>query len=147
MSYLIDTSVLLRLIHTASPLQKIAVNAVDKLKNENKAIFIFPQNLIEFWAVATRPIESNGLGLTVEQTELKLEQLKKLFILIRENEEIFNKWEILVGKYEVKGKTSHDARLVASMQTSGIENLLTFNVKDFKRYEDIIKVFSPQEVV
>ncbi|MCA1639831.1 MAG: hypothetical protein LC768_16145 [Acidobacteria bacterium] len=48
--------------------------------------------------------------------------------------------------YRVSGKTTHDARIVAAMQTHKIENLLTFNVSDFKRYSGAINIFAPQDV-
>lgn len=147
MSYLADTSVLIRTIHNTSPHQQIAIDAIDALKKQKELICILPQNLIEFWAVATRPIDSNGLGLTIDQAKTKIAQLKQVFILKDDQQDIFINWENLVVKYKVKGKTTHDARLVAAMQTHGISHLLTFNVGDFTRYEDIITVVLPQNVI
>lgn len=65
MSYLSDTSVIIRMVHTTSPQQQIAIDALDALRKQKEEICILSQNLIEFWAVATRPITSNGLGLTI----------------------------------------------------------------------------------
>jgi len=62
-----------------------------------------------------------------------------------EDETIFQNWEELVKSYKVSGKPSHDARIVAAMQTHGIENLLTLNTPDFKRYSAIINLASPHE--
>jgi predicted nucleic acid-binding protein len=42
-----------------------------------------------------------------------------------------------VAAYKVSGKNTHDARLVASMRAHGIAGILTFNVQDFARYEEI----------
>jgi predicted nucleic acid-binding protein len=42
----------------------------------------------------------------------------------------------------VKGIGVHDARLVASMMVHGVNNLLTFDTGDFKRYEEITPVCS-----
>ena len=39
--------------------------------------------------------------------------------------------------HEVRGAKVHDARLVAVMETYGLQHLLTFNVTDFKRYGNI----------
>lgn len=41
-------------------------------------LFVIAQNLIEFWAVATRLIANNGLGLTIAQAALELTKLKDL---------------------------------------------------------------------
>ncbi len=48
-------------------------------------------------------------------------------------------------KHSVSGVQVHDAKIVASMKAHDIENLLTFNAKDFKRYPDI-KTFEPKDV-
>ena len=39
--------------------------------------------------------------------------------------------------------TGHDANLVATMLAYGIDTLLTFNIDDFKRFGDKIKLVSP----
>ncbi len=62
--------------------------------------------------------------------------VKSLFSLLPELP-LLDEWERVVTKYRVLGKNTHDARLVAAMKVHGIENLLTFNVQDFKRYPDI----------
>ncbi len=99
MSYLIDTSVLIRTVHTSSQYQQVSLEAISKLRQDDETLHIVPQNLIEFWVVATRPAESNGLDLTVSQTKVKIEHLKKVFILQAENQHIFDLWEELVSKY------------------------------------------------
>lgn len=65
MSYLIDTNVLLRLAQPDHPMHQDALNAVTTLHQNEDILFIIPQNLIEFWAVATRPLSVNGLGMTM----------------------------------------------------------------------------------
>lgn len=54
-------------------------------------------------------------------------------------------WLELVVQHAVTGKPAHDARLAAVMRANGIEQILTFNVGDFKRYKGL-NVYSPQEV-
>ena len=38
-----------------------------------------PQNLVEFWAVATRPQSENGLGLTAEQAAKELAGIQDFY--------------------------------------------------------------------
>ena len=147
MNWIIDTSVITRTIHSGTEQQQIAIDSLSKLRIQNETLCVVPQNLVEFWAVATRPIVANGLGLTIEQAESEILQIKLHFVLKTENETLFENWENLVKKYRVIGKTTHDARIVAAMQTHNITNLLTFNVSDFKRYSDIINVFDPREII
>ena len=147
MSYLTDTSVLIRTVHANSSFQQIALDALDELRKQKETLCIIPQNIIEFWVVATRPTASNGLGLTVEETKARIEQLKMLFILKSDQSDIFDNWESLVDRYRVAGKNAHDTRLVAAMKAHGISHILTFNTDDFKRFKDITTVVSPQEVL
>lgn len=147
MDCLTDTSIITRTIHTGNPSQQTVIDALAKLRTRGETMCVVPQNLIEFWAVATRPIASNGLGLSVEDAENEIAKVKLHFVLKTENETIFENWEKLVKDFSVSGKTTHDARIVAAMQTHQIENLLTFNVADFKRYSSIINVFAPQDVM
>jgi len=67
MSYLVDTNVLLRLVQKDSPMHPDARKAIILLRRQGVSLCIVPQNLIEFWAVATRPISSNGLGLSIDE--------------------------------------------------------------------------------
>ncbi len=145
MSWLLDTSVLIGSVQTGAPRQSYAMTAVATLLGGNDALCIVPQNIIEFWAVATRPRDANGLGLSITETQNEINKIKLQFILKNEDPTIFVNWEKLVGDYSVIGKTTHDARLVAAMQTHGIDNVLTFNVADFKRYSGLISVSTPHD--
>ncbi len=137
MSYLVDTNVLLRSVQVTHSMHKSSVQAVRILLNQGKRLCIIPQNLIEFWVVATRPLEVNGLGLSVADALNELEQLKNYFVLLPDTASIFTVWESLIAKYKVIGKPSHDARLVAAMIAHNLTHLLTFNTSDFKRFSEI----------
>jgi len=45
-----------------------------------------------------------------------------------------------VRRHGVKGKQVHDANVVATMRANGISRLATFNVGDFQRYQEEIRV-------
>ena len=137
---------MLRLVQQNNPLHSDALNAVVLLKKKGEVLCIIPQNLIEFWAVATRPINSNGLGLSIEQALQETEKLKNIFVLYPDTPAIFSEWERLVIKHEVMGKQVHDARLVAAMLSHKITQLLTFNIDDFKRFSEIVTI-DPRNVV
>ncbi|HYG83225.1 MAG TPA: PIN domain-containing protein, partial [Pyrinomonadaceae bacterium] len=81
MSYLVDTNVLLRSVQKTHPMHKDAARAIRVLLARGEELCITPQNLIEFWAVATRPVAANGLGLTTVQAARRVRRLKKLFKL------------------------------------------------------------------
>lgn len=145
MSYLVDTNVLLRLINSHDPQYAQAQNAINRLLQQDVELNIVPQNLFEFWVVATRPANVNGLGLTVEEATHEMALLKRLFAIKAGSPLILTVWENLVVKYQVKGKQGHDTRLVAAMITYKISHLLTFNVEDFTRFSEIIAI-APQTI-
>jgi len=55
MIYLVDTNVLLRSIQQTDPMHADAKRATAALTRQDQQLSIVAQNLIEFWAVATRP--------------------------------------------------------------------------------------------
>jgi predicted nucleic acid-binding protein len=90
------------------------------------------QSLIEFWAVATRPRDANGLGLEPDEA-LQMSDFREIFTLLPEPHDIAERCA-LVGQNAVRGKTAHDARIVALTQAHGIDKIATFNQRDFRRY-------------
>ena len=137
MATLIDTNVLLRLTQPHHPHCALAERAVATLRSRNETLHITPQNLIEFWAVATRPAGGNGLGMTVEVAAGELAALKRLFSLLPETALVFEEWERLVTTLGVSGKNTHDAHIVAAMNVYRINTIMTFDVHDFARYPNI----------
>ncbi|NES95202.1 MAG: type II toxin-antitoxin system VapC family toxin [Desertifilum sp. SIO1I2] len=144
-TYLLDTNVLLRSSDSNSPLQALADISVTRLLGRGDSVFITSQNIIEFWVVATRPAQVNGLGWSIEKTRTEIEQILTQFPQLEEVPEIFPHWLNLVTSYLVQGKRVHDARLVAVMLAHGITHLLTFNPNDFRSIHEII-VVHPQAI-
>ena len=145
MSFLVDTNVLLRSAQPSHPMHADAARAIVELLARGETLSIIPQNVIEYWAVATRPVEANGLGLSVADTVNDLTRLKGIFQILPDTPAIFTEWEALVGRHAVKGKEAHDARIVAAMLAHRVSNLLTFNTGDFKRYTEINSI-DPRDV-
>lgn len=48
--------------------------------------------------------------------------------------------------YAISGVQMHDARLVAIRRVHGVKRILTFNTRDFQRFEDI-KAVLPQDLI
>jgi predicted nucleic acid-binding protein len=145
MSHLVDSNILTRLTQKHSPHYPFARKAVISLRRSGEEICLVPQNLIEFWAVATRPVVYNGLGLTIDETRFEIKKFKRLFRFYEDEQKLYARWESLVIKHQVFGKNVHDARIVAAMLIHKIENLLTFNTKDFNRFGEI-NVVDPQKI-
>ena len=56
---------------------------------------------------------------------------QRRFTLLPDRADLTLRWHDLVRKHGIKGFRSHDARLIAAMQSYGIVRLLTFNAADF----------------
>lgn len=143
--YLLDSNILLRMSDKTSPVNLLAGRATATLLRQRDRVFITSQNIIEFWVVATRPVQVNGLGWTVEKTRTEIEQILTQFPQLEEIPEIFPHWLNLVTSYSIQGKRVHDARLAAVMLAHGITHLLTFNPDDFRSINEIV-VVHPQAI-
>jgi predicted nucleic acid-binding protein len=142
---LVDTNLLIRTLQPHHPLYRIASGAIAVLRSQNRRLYLVPQNLIEFWTVATRPIGVNGLGLSVTAARTEVERLERFFTVLPETPALYPAWKRLVFEHQVSGKPTYDARLIAAMQVHGIHSILTFNPSDFKRYAGV-EVIDPAEV-
>ncbi len=82
MIYLADTNILLRLADRSHPLNTTIRAAIRRLGREGHQLQIAPQNCVEFWNVATRPINRNGFGLTPVDADRLLRLIERLFPLL-----------------------------------------------------------------
>ena len=145
MRILVDTNVVLRLGDKGHAMHDDALAAIDRLDANGHECVIVPQVLYEYWVVATRPPENNGLGMPVAKADAAVSQWITVFRLLLDERGVFSHWRDLVAANDVKGKNAHDARLVAAMQRHGLTNLVSFNKPDFTRFT-AINVFTPAEV-
>ena len=134
---LVDTSLLVRALQPHHELCVLAKRAIDKFRLQNRSLYLVPQNLVELWVVATRPVAQNGLGLSIPEAASELMRLKIMFPLLPDTPAVYQVWENLVIQYQVSGKPAHDARLVAAMQVHGLTAILTFDRTGFSRYAGI----------
>jgi predicted nucleic acid-binding protein len=134
---LIDTSTLLRTLQPTHPQRETARIAIKSLTARGRELHIVPQNLVELWVLATRPISQNGLGLSTTEAAAELARLRSMFPLLPDPPAIYPVWESLVIQYRVAGKPAHDARLVAAMHVHGLNTVLTFDRTGFSRYAGI----------
>ncbi len=132
-----DTNILLRSVEPAHPTHQQAVNAVKTLLANGDRVCLIPQNLIEFWNVATRSTDKNGFGWSPVKTDAEISRLETLLTVLPDSQAIYREWRKLVLANSVIGKQVHDARIAAAMNVHQITKLLTFNIKDFKRFRHI----------
>ena len=144
--YLLDTNVVMRFCNASDVQYETATNAIAQLLAKEDECFLTPQVLVEFWVVATRPTEVNGLGWTAAQTRATIDQLLTRFPVLEETSQIFPNWLHLVTSGNVIGKRTHDVRLIAIMLAHGVTHLLTFNPGDFAITSEVT-VVRPQDLI
>jgi predicted nucleic acid-binding protein len=140
MQILLDANILSRLCDSASFHHPIAIDAVRNLTALGHELVIIPQSLYEFWVMATRPTQNNGLGFSVEECDAEIAKNLKLFSLLNDSTDLFSNWRRLVRDYSCKGKIAHDSRYVAAMNCYGLTHILTFNLSDFSRFSGILRI-------
>ena len=148
MPYLLDTSVLLRLVDKNDPQHATVRGAVRKLIGDREELLITTQNVAEFCNVATRPVANSGFGRSpIDALGILEREIEPICSIIAEPDVVYGELKRLVAKYGVVGKQVHDTRLVAMMLVWQIENVLTLNDRDFRRYEpEGIKTFTPASI-
>jgi|SRR5579859_1500601 len=137
MRVLVDTNILLRSAQPNHPLSSQATQAVSKLIRENETLFFCPQTIAEFWNVATRPAERNGLGLSPDEAMEDVGNIEGLLTLLPDVPAIYSAWKRIVATHKVKGVKVYDARLIAIMSVYEVEGILTFNTADFERFRNV----------
>ena len=142
MRVLVDTNILLRSAQPSHPLCSQATYAVAKMLRQKDSVFFCAQNIAEFWNVATRPANRNGLGFSPEEALREVTSIEDSLSLLPDVPAIYAAWKRIVYDYKVQGVKVYDARLVAVMNVYSVESILSFNSSDFKRY-DLVTALHP----
>ena len=137
MSVLVDTNILLRSAQPNHELCPQATHAVSKLLRRNETVCFCSQNIAEFWNVATRPTDRNGLGFSHHEVLQEVVSIEGLLTLLPDGPGIYAEWKRIVTEHKIQGVKVYDARLVAVANSHGVRSILTFNADDFKRFSNI----------
>jgi predicted nucleic acid-binding protein len=141
----VDTNILLRVRDADDPRHAVCVKALNQLQDGTNELLICAQVLIEYWVVATRPRDVNGLGLCAAEAALDFDEFCRAFVLLPEPPDMANRWHELAHRYAVHGRGAHDTRLVALMMAHSVTDILTLNPADFARYTEIT-CLAPEDV-
>ncbi len=136
----LDTNILLRLVHAAAPEHAVCQDAVRRLVELGGELAITGQIAVEFWVVATRPLNVNGFGWAPAVARNKLDEILGEVKLLAEPTDTTAVWLDLVTACSISGKRAHDARIAAALRASGVRYLLTLNPSDFIGIPDIISI-------
>jgi predicted nucleic acid-binding protein len=145
MRVLLDANILVRTVDLSAPLRPVTLTALGQLAARGDVPVIVPQSLYEFWVVATRPRDKNGLGFTADRCRAEVVTFRGYYPLLGDTPAVCDAWEELVAAHACHGKVAHDARYVAALRTHGLAHLLTFNRDDFDRFPGLV-VLDPHTV-
>jgi len=145
-AWLLDTNILLRMSKSDDAYHPMISGALRVLVGRGARLCFTSQTLGEFWNASTRPLDKNGFGLSVEETDRIARVIERDFELLPDSREVHDRWRHLLFAHQVKGVQVHDTRLAASMYVHGVTQLLTINVRDFQRFP-WLRVAHPADLV
>ncbi len=143
---LLDSNILLRISKSDDPRHAAISQALHVLVGQGARLCYTSQTLGEFWNASTRPLDKNGFGLNIIETNRLARVIERDFEFLADSREVHERWRNLLVAHNIQGVQVHDARLAASMYVHGVEQLLTINVRDFRRF-DRLRILHPSELV
>jgi predicted nucleic acid-binding protein len=137
MQVLFDSNILLRWQEPHHPDQILVAAAVDRLLISGAVPCCISQNLGELWNVLTRPAGRNGYGLTPAQADRRTRSIESRVQLLPCTPEVHFEWRRLLVAHNISGVQVHDTRIAAAMHVHRVKRILTFNTRDYARFDDI----------
>lgn len=128
---LVDTNAIISSVLGKDPgIQKLLID----LETEGHQLCIAAQTIYEFWSVATRPRESNGFDQDSSKAHREVLQLRAAYYLLSDPTDLLDRWLVLCHTHDVKGRSSHDARIAALMDSYGIVSVVSLDRRGFSRF-------------
>ena len=134
----IDTNVLVYANVIETPFHQQALTTINAAHKEGRTIWISRQVLREYLVTMTRP--QAFLNLPRETVLAQATQFIQRFEVADDTAAVTKQLIKLMGGSQTGGKQIHDANIVATMLAYDIPCLLTHNVKDFKRFGEVIRI-------
>lgn len=132
-----DTNVLLSAVDRRRPLHSRAFRVLNEYPNRGVELCVSGQVLRECLVVSTRPVEANGLGLTLSAALGNNRALAERATVLEETRGVANRLPRVVEAAGCRGKQVHDANIAATMLEHGVTRVVTANPQDLSRFEGI----------
>jgi len=144
----LDTNVLVSSIDTTRINHKKALRLIGKIKRKELQGFISTQIVGEFYVSLTRIFGGIEAPLSPEEAKEEIEQMLSsgIFVVLPVTELALRKSLILSSKKGIKGVNFWNAVVIATMLENEISILYTENLKDFKKFTDVVVVKDLQEI-
>ena len=144
----LDTNVLVSSIDTTRINHKKALRLIGKIKRKELQGFISTQIVGEFYVSLTRIFGGIEAPLSPEEAKEEIEQMLSsgIFVVLPVTELALRKGLILSSKKGIKGVNFWDVVVIGTMLENEISILYTENLKDFKKFTDVVVVKDLQEI-
>ena len=140
-----DTNFLIYQINSEAAQHTLAQKALEKVDNGEIDGVIALQNYVECHAALRNLIQLSKLPDAVNPMELT-DQISSLFMdVITPNSSTMKLFSELIKKYPEASRRTYDTFLVATMLSHDISKIATFNIRDFKHFEEI-EVIKPEKL-
>jgi predicted nucleic acid-binding protein len=139
---MLDTNVFLAATDESRAEHQDALALLNRWPDADTALCVSGQILREYLAVATRPSESNGLGLKAAEAAGNVRAIQQRTALLTEDARVTERLLRLLDDTVYAGRQVHDANIVATMLVHGVSTVVTMNTGDFTRFAGYISVLS-----
>jgi predicted nucleic acid-binding protein len=138
----LDTNVLVYANQATALRHAEALALLRQAEQDGIELWISGQVLREYLAVVTRP-QGDQAALSMQIALDRVRRFTERFQLAEDGPLVRVQLFALLASHPTGGRQVHDANIVATMLAHGLRRLLTFNVADFQRYEDVIELAPP----
>lgn len=135
----IDTNVLVYARFREAPHHAVARFHLASAVNGRERVSISWQVIREYLAVVTR-VQGWSVPLSMTEALKDAALFTSIFHVLESGASVMAKLELLARSVSFTGRQVHDANIVATMIAHTETRLLTFNLKDFHRYDAHIEL-------
>jgi predicted nucleic acid-binding protein len=140
----VDTNILLTATDEKRSNHDMAQAMIGEAVAKGIHLAVSGQILREYLVVATRPMESNGLGLSGKDALANVEEFLRRMVVYDETEDVARRLRSLVRTCDLSGRRIHDANVAATMLMNGLSLVLTENDDDFRGLPGVVTVSLPE---
>jgi predicted nucleic acid-binding protein len=140
---MVDTNVLLAATDESRTEHHDALTILNDWPAGATTLCVSGQILREYLAVATRPADSNGLGLKLPDALGNVGAIRERTTLLAEGAKVTERLLGLLADVECGGRQIHDANVIATMLVHSVGTVVTMNIDDFARfgqYVDLVRL-------
>ena len=132
-----DTNVLLSAVDRRRPLHSRAFRVLNEVPNQGVELCVSGQVLRECLVVSTRPVEANGLGLTLAAAVGNNRAFAERVTVLEETRGVASRLPQVAEAAGCSGKAIHDANIAATMLEHGVTRVVTANPQDLMRFDGV----------